>query len=181
MQKIHTCWGRGFRRWSRRQGRFWPLNKDLASRTPETLEGRWNLSSAPWLLRPPHLSAWPLPFPSRSGGWRREASERWCCAGAVSGGWTTERPPQPRAQASGTAPPHSVTICVHPGTPLSPFCSCCGPREPPHPHRLSAAAPQSPLTTSVGNLLRVVSRPTPLHLASDPYPDGSDLGVEHKH
>lgn len=47
-------------------------------------------------------------------------------------------------------PAHSATICVltpglvhvHPGTPLSPFCSCCRPREPQHPHTAPFTSPK---------------------------------------
>lgn len=80
-------------------------------------EGRWSLSSAPGLLRPPHLSAQeaatatvplpacgPCPFLRGAGAGGEEASERWCCTGAVTGGdglprgltSPRHRPPKPR-------------------------------------------------------------------------------------
>lgn len=92
MPKVHTCWGRGFRGWSRRRGRFWPLKEDPAPRR--------------LLLQPPHLSAWEaaratvpgrpaapaLSFAERGLEDRRPLRGvlRRCCDGC---GWTTARAP----------------------------------------------------------------------------------------
>lgn len=90
MPKVHACWGRGFRGWSRRRGRFWPLNEDPAPRR--------------LLLPPPHLSAWeaatatvpgrPAALSSAERGLEDRRPLRGVLRRRCDGcGWTTARAP----------------------------------------------------------------------------------------
>lgn len=107
MQKIHTCWGRGFRRWSRRRGRFWPLNDEPRSRTEKTKDPRTGVESElrPGLLQP---ACGPCPFLRGGAGvGGQEASDRGCCTGAVTGADGLLLSPQHRPPTSSGGTPTS--------------------------------------------------------------------------